>query len=111
MTTQPDANDTLIQELHSSTEKQEKAMDKLQNTFKETGEKITQSIQDALLSLPRKLQHSDDIAIGSIENKEQADNPKNSSVTVPKITIYILATIAFLLLVNIGINLFNRFLH
>ena len=111
LTTQPDANDTLIQELHLSTEKQEKAMGKLQNTFKETGEKIAQSIQDALLSLPRKLQHSDDIAIGSIENKEQADNPKNSSVTVPKITIYILATIAFLLLVNIGINLFNRFLH
>ena len=111
LTTQPDANDTLIQELHLSTEKQEKAMDKLQNTFKETGEKIAQSIQDALLSLPRKLQHSDDIAISSIENKEQADNPKNSSVTVPKITIYILATIAFLLLVNIGINLFNRFLH
>ena len=44
LTTQPDANDTLIQELHLSTEKQEKAMDKLQNTFKETGEKIAQSI-------------------------------------------------------------------
>ena len=109
--TQPNANDALIQELHLSTEKQEMAMNKLQDTFKETGEKITQSIQDTLLSLPRKLQQSDESSIGIIENKEQTDTPKKSSVAMPNIVIYILATIAFLLLVNIGINLFNSFLH
>ena len=105
--TQPNINEVIIQELHSSAEKQELAMDKLQHTLEELGGKIVQNLQNSLLPVSQESQSFNDSSISTIEDNEQTDKPQNSPVIVSKMAIYILATIAFLLLVNIGINVFK----
>lgn len=113
LASQPAENEALIKEFRLSTEKQESASNKLHSAIKELGDEIAQSLQNSLKILPDIIQtpndktehsHSD----AAVDN-EQAEQPKKSIASMPKVTIYLLAAIAFLLLVNIAINIWDNF--
>ena len=111
LASRPNENEVLIKELRLLTEKQESAFGQLQDTLKGLGDKITLSIQNSLkvLSSPSLIsndkveqQHTD-----VVENSEQQEIQKKSFANIPNITIYLLAAITFLLLVNMAINIFR----
>lgn len=109
----PDENEILINELRLSTEKQESALRQLQDTLNVLGDKITLSVQDSLKALANTPRMSNDEGeqqqTDVTENIEQQETQKKSSTTISNATKYLLTAIAFLLFVNIVINVISKF--
>ena len=110
----PEENEAFIKELRLSVEKQEAAMGRLYDTLKGLGGEIALSLQDSLRPVLQGVQQSkgdDRQDAATTDHVEQPESQAKSLANIPKIVIYLLSAIAFLLLVNIGISIFGYFFY